>query len=116
MIKLLDEIYEIFILNGWIIPFICLLYGVVIKYYLKHKGISSIVYLTPIFCVIISSIIFLTIPNIDRAPWGIIREISDVLYNGLAAVGIYELVKSTRKFILIYILKKRLPENNTDQK
>jgi len=116
MIKLLDDVYEIFILNGWIIPFICLTYGLVIKYYLKHKGISNIIYLTPIFCVVISCVIFLTIPNIDRAPWGIVREISDILYNGLAAVGIYELIKSTRKFILIHILKKQISENSTNGK
>lgn len=109
--KVIDFLYSIFILNAWIIPFICLLYGLALKYYLKNQGNSSFIFLTPIFCVAVSAVIFLTIPDINRASWEIITEISNIIYNGLAAVGIYELVKSTRKFILIYIMKNQLSKH-----
>ena len=105
-------LYDLFVLNAWVIPVICLMYGAVIRYLLRHNS-GGWSYLIPVFCIAISAVVSLTIPDIDRAAHReqssllLLTDGSNIVYDGLAAVGIYELVKSTRKFVLIRAMKRK---------
>jgi len=100
-------VYDLFILNAWVVPFVCLSYGLIYKKIVNNKGDGSLVYLTPVFYIVISAVIFLTVSDIDRSSWSVMKEISDIIYDGLAAVGICELVVSLRKFVAIHLPRKK---------
>ena len=95
---LLKTIYEILITRAWVIPLLCMAYGAMAKRWaVKHGARYKL--MTPLVCILISLFLHLLFPQIDRADKGLIELLSDSIYDGLTAVGIYELYKNIRQFI-----------------
>lgn len=104
MIK--DLVYNIFIVNAWGIVFITIFYGWIFKTILpKYKKY------TPIFCVIFSLIFILCIPHIDSPFSDKITKMSDIIYDILAPVGLYNIVSC-----ISHLFKERKVQNEKNKK
>ena len=93
----LKIIYEILINRAWVIPLLCMAYGAMAKGWAAKHG-ERYKLTIPIVCIFISLALHLLFPQIDREDKGLIELMSDSVYDGLTAVGIYELYKNIRKF------------------
>lgn len=113
MNEILHILHEIFIVNAWLITLLCILYGYIIKKITYRRPKTMLLSkLTPVFCIIISFVMRLIIPGVDEPYYSTITFISDGIYDGLAAVGLYELFKNLNRFIKILKETKETKRKN----
>lgn len=89
-----DLVYNLFIVNAWGIVLITMFYTWVFKtLFPTHKKLA------PLFCVLFGFIFIICVPYVDSPFTNSITKISDVIYDILAPIGLYELISCIYEFI-----------------
>jgi hypothetical protein len=100
---------SIFITNAWMIPIACLCTVYVVLGTNRSRSLAAAA-LVPFICLGISAFISLTVPGVDPVHTDSISVVSNIVYDGLAAIGIYESWKNIRRWFslrrLTYIRKQ----------